>query len=248
MRRPIDSAQSSPWQRLVPMPVRRSSTSCSETAISSCTAWCSSATMSGFEGTAARCRRPPCRRARSRASSRGRTWSRAVSSVSRPSPVAATSPDTSSHARASTRGASSSVPSSAIRSLRSRRERPSVHRTWSPSSAARLRKQVSLVPVIDRKRPRSSATTLCARETSGCALALLERERAHAGVGVDDLRQARRAGRAGPCAPRPGGSSTSSPVACRRSRSPSKSVSVAPISENSRHGMTKIMRSSPVAW
>ena len=170
MRRPIDCAQSCPWQRLVPMPVRRSSTSWSETAISSCTARCSSATTSGFEGQSGSV--PPATLpARSITRLQPRPYVvTSVSSVSGRSPVAAASPETSSHARASTRDTSSSVPSSAIRSLRPGPERPSVRMTWSPSWAARLLKQVSFVPVIDSKRPRSSATTLWARETSDARL------------------------------------------------------------------------------
>jgi len=54
--------------------------------------------------------------------------------------------------------------------VRARPRRPSARVIVSPSSSARLRKHVSLVPVIDRKRPRSSATTLCARETSDSRL------------------------------------------------------------------------------
>src|SRR6185295_2095662 len=50
MRRPMLSAQSRPWHRLWPIPVRRMSTSWSDTAISSRTAWWSWATISGLDG------------------------------------------------------------------------------------------------------------------------------------------------------------------------------------------------------
>src|SRR5207249_4121410 len=102
-----------------------------------------------------------------------------------------------------------------------------------------------VVQLMDRKRPRSSATTLCARETSDSRLPFSnESGRTPAYVYTTSSSATRESGRTLRTSPRR--YATSSPVACRRSRSPLKSVSVAPISENSRHGMTKIIRSSRV--
>ena len=116
--------------------------------------------------------------------------------------------------------------------------------TWSPTSSARLRKQVSLVPVTERKRPSGpSGTTLCWRDTLDADGVRLEGERPHSG---STCRPRSRASPADPAAPWDGSSRyvTSSRVAHRRSGSPSKSVSVVPTSEKSRHGITKIIRSS----
>ena len=50
--------------------------------------------------------------------------------------------------------------------MREGSRRPSALITRSPTSSARLRKQVSLVPVMERKRPSGpSTTTLWSRET-----------------------------------------------------------------------------------
>src|SRR3989442_1130081 len=127
--RPTDWARSCPWQRLVPMPVRRSSTSWSDTAISSCTARWSSATTSGFDGHN-RSVPPTTFPARSTTRVQPRPYVvTSVSSVSRSNPVAAASPETSSHACASVRTTSSSLPSSATRSLRLGPRRPRVRMT-----------------------------------------------------------------------------------------------------------------------
>ncbi len=86
--------------------------------------------------------------------------------VPRDSPVAAISSETSIHTRASTLPTSSSAPSRVSRAVRAFSARPSRRITRSPASSARLRKQVSLVPVTDRKRPSGpSGTTRWSRET-----------------------------------------------------------------------------------
>ena len=201
MRRPIDSAQSCPWQRLVPMPVRRSMTSCSETASSSCTAWCSWATMSGFDGTqplgaarhlAGQLDHPPVA-----AAVRGDRASRACRA---PSPRRRhLARDVEPGARLdATRLLVDAVERQRARVRLGARAAERRASPRSPSSSARLRKHVSLVPVIDRKRPPRLGDDLVRARDVRLALALLRTRAAARPRTCRRPRRARRAGRAPP--------------------------------------------------
>ena len=103
------------------------------------------------------------------------------------------------------------------------------------------------MPVTGEKRPSGPlGDRPCARaRPSTRTRPASEGERPHARIGVGDVLEGRALDPAAPWRPRRAGRSTSSRVAQRRSGSPSKSVSVwSPTSEKSRHGMTKIIRSS----
>ena len=111
---------------------------------------------------------PGSRRAASRTARARRPYVvTSISTCSSSSPELRTASVTSSIARTSRAPASSSSPSSAIRAVSEGAPRPRSRAIFAPTCSARLRKHVSFVPVMERKRPPGpSATTRCWRETA----------------------------------------------------------------------------------